>query len=109
MDPVVPPIELLRPTPAAPGQGLDPARARQVAEEFEATFLSIMLQPMFASLSTEAPFGGGAGEAAWRSFLVDAMARQAVRAGGIGVSDALQRELIAMQATRSEPAPEEPA
>lgn len=104
------PVALLRAAPAAPGQGLDPARARHVAQEFEVSFLSAMLQPMFASLSTEAPFGGGAGEATWRSFLVDAMARQAVRNGGVGVSDAIQRELVALQAGRPDlTAPEETA
>ena len=82
--------------PQVPG-GADAARLRQVAEDFEATFLSQMLQPMFAGLSTEAPFGGGAGEQTWRSFMVDAMARRVASGGGIGLADHVQRELIAMQ------------
>ena len=110
MSDLAPPTTLLRPAAAAPAAaGLDPARARRVAEDFEASFLSAMLQPMFASLSTEAPFGGGAGEATWRSFLVDAMARQTVRNGGVGVSDAIQRELLALQAARAPLTPEETA
>lgn len=111
MSDLVPPTGLIRPvTPQIPA-GMDAERARRVAEDFEVSFLSAMLQPMFAGLSTEAPFGGGAGEATWRSFLVDAMARQTVRSGGIGVSDAIQRELVALQAAAEPetPAPEEAA
>ena len=82
----------------------------RLAEEtryFEATFLSQMLQPMFAGLSTEAPFGGGAGEQTWRSFMVDAMARRVASGGGIGLADHVQRELIAMQGGAA-PAASEP-
>ena len=80
-------------------------RIREAAQDFEASFLSRMLQPMFEGLSTEAPFGGGAGEETWRSFLVDAMARQMARAGGVGLSDVVQREMIAMQSGGLPPAP----
>jgi flagellar protein FlgJ len=76
------------------------ARKRQVqdaAQAFEASFLSTMLQPMFASLSTEAPFGGGRGEEMFRSFLTEAIAKQVARAGGIGVADTVQREMLKLQ------------
>ena len=70
---------------------------RRVAEDFEAAFLSQMLQPMFAGLETDGPFGGGHAEATWRGFLVDAMARQVARGGGIGLADYVQRELLSLQ------------
>jgi len=47
-----------------------PERMRQTAEDFEASFLTQMLKPMFESLSTEAPFGDGEAEGTWRGFLV---------------------------------------
>jgi flagellar protein FlgJ len=74
-----------------------PERMRQTAEDFEASFLTQMLKPMFDSLSTEAPFGGGEAESTWRGFLVEAMAKQTVKAGGLGLSDTIVSEMIKMQ------------
>lgn len=74
-----------------------PERMRQTAEDFEASFLTQMLKPMFDSLSTEAPFGGGEAEGTWRGFLVEAMAKQTVKAGGIGLTDTIVSEMIKMQ------------
>ena len=39
-------------------------QARKIAEDFEAVFLSQMLQPMFEVIKPEAPFGGGNAELA---------------------------------------------
>jgi Rod binding domain-containing protein len=52
---------------------------------------------MFEGLSTEAPFGGGEAEGTWRGFLVDAMAKQAVRGGGIGLADQVVAQMLKMQ------------
>ena len=52
---------------------------------------------MFAGLKTDGPFGGGAGEDMFRSLLTEAMARQVTRAGGVGVSDVVQREILKLQ------------
>lgn len=82
-------------------------RMRDTAENFEAAFLSQMLKPMFEGLSTEAPFGGGEAEATWRSFLIDAMARETVKAGGIGLADQVMAQMIRMQ--EAEPTSMEPA
>lgn len=73
------------------------ARMRETAEAFEASFLSQMLKPMFESLSTEAPFGGGEAEGTWRGFLVEAMAKQTVKAGGIGLADQVVAQMLKMQ------------
>lgn len=78
--------------PAAPT-----ARMRETAEAFEASFLSQMLKPMFEGLDTEGTFGGGEAEATWRSFLVDAMAKQTAKAGGIGLADDVMAEMMKMQ------------
>ena len=93
MDPIVSPATL--PTAAAPA--VVTARMRETAEAFEASFLSQMLKPMFEGLSTEAPFGGGEAEGTWRGFLVDAMARQTVRGGGIGLADQVVAQMLKMQ------------
>ena len=89
------PANLLKPIEAVTAAASD--KVRETAEAFEASFLSQMMKPMFEGLSTEAPFGGGAGEAAWRGFLVDAMAQQTVKAGGVGLADSVLAQMIKMQ------------
>ncbi|MDO1559709.1 rod-binding protein [Brevundimonas sp. 2R-24] len=96
--PVSLPTDVLRPTVQAPAGVHDVARAREAAVQFETAFLSSMLQPVFAGVSSQdSMFGGGAGEEAFRSFMVDAVARQAARSGGIGLADRVQAELLRAQ------------
>ncbi|MBN9480694.1 MAG: rod-binding protein [Bordetella sp.] len=98
MSPLAVSPDLLRESaPARPGQTQNLEAMRRTAEAFEASFLSQMMKPMFEGLSTEAPFGGGAGEAAWRGFLVDAMAQQTVKSGGVGLADSVLAQMIKMQ------------
>lgn len=91
---------LLTPTVAAPGAA-ETERMRETAEQFEASFLAQMLKPMFEGISTEGPFGGGEAEGQWRSFMIDEMAKQTVRSGGIGLADTVVAEMIRMQAEQS--------
>jgi Rod binding domain-containing protein len=86
---------LLQTTPRPPVVATD--RMRATAEQFEASFLSQMFKPMFEGLKTDGPFGGGEGEETWRSFLIDAMAKQTVKAGGIGLADQVVAQMIKMQ------------
>jgi len=73
------------------------AQMRKVAEDFEAVFISQMLQPMFQNLTAEAPFGGGHGEDVWRSMQVQEYGKAITKAGGIGIADSVMREMIRMQ------------
>lgn len=73
------------------------ARMRETAEQFEASFLSQMLKPMFEGLKTDGVGGGGEAEAQWRSFMIDAMAKQAVKAGGIGLADQVVTQMLKVQ------------
>lgn len=70
---------------------------RRLAQEFEAQAVSAMFQPVFAALPTDGPFGGGKAEAQWRPMLVDAIAREMARAGGLGIAPAVERELLRAQ------------
>ncbi len=98
MSPLAVSPDLLRANAPASSNPSESQKAmRRTAEAFEASFLSQMMKPMFEGLSTEAPFGGGAGEAAWRGFLVDAMAQQTVKAGGVGLADSVLAQMIKMQ------------
>ena len=97
MDAVSVSPDLLRPTDATAKRGQTPQQMRETAEAFEASFLSQMLKPMFEGLQTDGPFGGGEGEATWRSFLIDAMAKQTVKAGGVSLADTVMSEMLKMQ------------
>jgi flagellar protein FlgJ len=76
--------------PTAPA-GLDQARA--AAREFEAVFLATVLDQMSAGLGQ----GDGAGAAAYRSLLNEEYARAFAEAGGIGLAEAITRELLVVQ------------
>ncbi len=77
---------------------------RRAAQEFEAVFLSEMLAPMFEGLDTEGLGGGGMGEQIFRPMLVERYADAISRAGGVGIADAILRELMALQQTTLETA-----
>ena len=70
---------------------------QRVAEEFEAVFISQMMAPMFEGLETDEMFGGGPGEDIFRSVLIEEYGKAIARAGGIGLSDAIQREILKLQ------------
>ena len=91
-------VNLLKPV-AQPSAlaGADAARVKKTAQDFEASFLSVMFNQMFEGVSTAAPFGGGQGEEAFRSFLTDAMAKSMVQKGGIGLSTQITHELMKLQ------------
>lgn len=70
---------------------------REAAEEFESVFLNNMLQTMFGSLEGGGTWGNGTGSDAWQSFLVEEYAHSITEAGGIGLADSVERELLALQ------------
>ena len=70
---------------------------KETAKKFESSFLSVMLQQMFEGVKTDGPFGGGAGEEQFRSFMTEAMAKQMTNAGGIGLADSAGREMLKLQ------------
>ncbi|MFZ5718191.1 MAG: rod-binding protein [Pseudomonadota bacterium] len=88
---------LLTPTAQTTTADLARSKAKDVAQRFEAQFLSAMLQPMFAGIETDGPFGGGHGEEMFRSLMTEAMGKQMAKAGGIGLADTVQREILKMQ------------
>jgi Rod binding domain-containing protein len=82
--------------PARPGTAEATSEAQ--AREFEAVFLTTMLQSMFAGLDEDAgTWGGGTGSDAWRGMLVEQYADTIARSGGIGIGDSIKRELLALQ------------
>jgi Rod binding domain-containing protein len=95
-------------SPRAAVLGAAPAASqgqlRRLAQEFEAQAVAAMFQPVFAALPTDGPFGGGNAEGQWRPLLVDAIARDMARTGGIGIGEAVFRELLRAQENTGRPA-----
>lgn len=92
---------LAKPTSPASLKGVSKSdlevEARAAAKEFEAVFLTTMLEGMFEGLKTDGPFGGGSAEKTYRSLLVTEYAKQMSQNGGLGLSDQITSELIALQ------------
>jgi Rod binding domain-containing protein len=89
-------IALNRPLPTAP-RGVDPKAAREAATQFESVFVTQMLGEMFNGLDTNGPFGGGQGEAMFRSLMMDEYGKQITAQGGFGLTDAVTRQLLKTQ------------
>lgn len=83
-------------TPAIPRVG-GAAGARVAAQEFEAVFITQMLEHMVAGLSTDGLFGGGSAERMYRSLLINEYGRNIARAGGFGIADRLMADILRMQ------------
>ena len=76
----------------------DVAAARKAGQQFEGVLMSQMLNEMFAGVRTDGMFGGGAGEDMFRSLMIDEYGKQiAAQGGGLGLGDAVTRELLKRQ------------
>jgi flagellar protein FlgJ len=72
-------------------------KTEAAAKDFEAVFISQMLGHMFEGIKTDGMFGGGNAENIFRSMMVDEYGKMVAQSGGIGISGALQSEMLAMQ------------
>ncbi len=70
----------------------------QAAKDFEAVFVSQMLQPMWEGVEVDDQFGGGHGEEVVRGLLIQEYGKAISKSGGFGLSDAIKAEMIQMQA-----------
>lgn len=80
-------------TPTPTGQN----KAHAVAQDFETVFLTNMFENMFEGLDDDGPFGSGAGNGPWRSMLTEQYARSVAQSGGVGVAQAIERQLVSLQ------------
>ena len=87
-------------TPAGTMEAAERA-AKKAGEEFEALFISEMLAPVFKNLKTDGLFGGGSGEEIYRSMLVQEYGKAVAKAGGVGIAESVQREILKMQEMQS--------
>jgi flagellar protein FlgJ len=90
-------IDTVGKTAASTAELLKRGKIRETAQKFEASFLSVMMQSMTAGMKTPEIGGGGAGEDMFKSLLAEEMAKQVTKSGGVGVSAAIQKEMLKMQ------------
>lgn len=83
------------------GAKASPEKIEEVANEFEAQFISQMLENMFNTVDTKGFLGGGDAEETYRSLMIDEYGKLMSRAGGIGVADHVKREMLRMQEAQS--------
>ena len=69
----------------------------KAARDFEAVFVGQMLEQMWSNVPTDGPFGGGNGEQAFRSLMIQSVGQQIADHGGIGLAANVKREMIRMQ------------
>jgi Rod binding domain-containing protein len=87
-------------TGAAAGAKLSPAQMAQIdktAKDYEAGFVSAMLESMFAGVKTDKMFGGGQAEGMYRSLLNQEYGKVIAARGGLGIADSIKREMLHLQ------------
>lgn len=85
-------------TAARPETGPRIDAMRRAAADFEAVFLGQMLAELTADLSADGPLGGG--DDPFAAMLRDEYGKLVGRQGGIGIADAVLRQLLGMQEVR---------
>lgn len=98
----LPPLSSLQTGPSAlvprPAAGGDraalEASVRAQANEFEATFIASLLQPVFEGLARDRTFGGGFAEETWSGLLTQEYAKGIAGNSNLGVADQVYKQLI---------------
>ena len=86
----------------APKMQFTPAQMQKMdaaAQDFEAVFISQMLEHMFDGVETNEMFGGGEAEDIYRSMMIDEYGKMMSKTGGIGLADHVKRQLLTLQET----------
>jgi flagellar protein FlgJ len=105
---ILPPVAPM-PTTSLPAE--QAAKAARAAQDFEAMALGQMLAPMFDTVDTaHGPFGGGAGEEAFKPMLVNELAKHIAEHGGLGLAAPILAQMLRTQEARlgAGPATEKP-
>jgi len=73
------------------------ARIDKTAKEYEAGFVSAMLESMFAGVKTDKMFGGGSAEDMYRSLMNQEYGKAIAERGSLGIADTIKREMLRLQ------------
>jgi Rod binding domain-containing protein len=88
---------LLQKQAGAAARSKNAAQIKDSSEQFESVFMTQMLSHMFEGIEPDPMFGGGPGEEVYKSFLLDEYGKSIVKRGGLGLTTAVQAELLRMQ------------
>lgn len=89
----------------AAGQAKNAGAVDAAARDFEAVFVSSMLQPMFEGIKPDETFGGGKGEEMFQSLMLSEYGKLIAQTGQLGIADQVKAEMIRMQSPTSETLP----
>lgn len=89
---------------AVRGKPVGEAEATRAAEEFEAVFLSQMLEHMFQEVDFSPMAGDGPGKEVYKSMLLEEYGKLISQSGGIGLADQVKREMLKMQEVQDDDA-----
>ncbi|GBR51443.1 chemotactic signal-response protein CheL [Neokomagataea thailandica NBRC 106555] len=85
-------------TPSVGASSTLEQKTTKAAHDFEAMAINQMLQPMFETDDNSGSmFNGGIGEKQFKPMLVEQIAHSMEQNGGIGLSDVIQKQMLAMQ------------
>jgi Rod binding domain-containing protein len=79
------------------------AEIKKAAKDFESMLIGQLMAPMFEALKTDGMFGGGSGEEMFRPMLLEQYAKGITKAGGLGISDSIAREMMRLQGGATAP------
>ncbi len=74
-----------------------PEQIDATATDFEAQFISQMMENMFSTVDTDGMLDGGDAEKTYRSMMLDQYGKMIAKSGGIGVADQVKREMLKLQ------------
>jgi Rod binding domain-containing protein len=75
----------------------DKAKIDKTAKDFEAVFLSQMLENMFADVDVDPTTEDPTGKEIYKSILLNEYGKIMSNAGGIGLADSVKREMMQQQ------------
>jgi len=78
-------------------QGAGNTGMSKAAQEFEAMFLAQLLQPMFEGVEMSPMGGDSPGSGVYKEMLVKEYGKAVAEAGGIGIADQVQQEMLRLQ------------
>lgn len=76
-----------------------PDEIKKVSEEFEEMVMGFFFKLMFKDVGVgkDSSFGGGFGEEMFSSMLIDEYGKAVSKAGGLGIADMVQKQLLQNQ------------
>ncbi len=73
------------------------AKIDSAAKDFESVYAGEMIKPMFETVKTDPMFGGGKGEDAFKSLLLQQYGKKIADTGELGLAKYVKAEMIRMQ------------